>query len=293
MDHQVTAAEKGEDLEGGAKAGLAKRRLLDDVVVSVNPVAKRQRAWMSRESQAKPASWRPTRHYRLGAKWWLLALDNQVRQSTRFEGLSSFVRQESWDEASWAAWPGFQLAGDLGSDGVAAWHCMVYHWRMNALLVPDESHSAKNAFTQMLKAVGLQSLVLLMVISWNLEFGPRQEETRRSDLRIALAACYENRTPSECPLFLQLLDAITSELETFGEHRFPRTAPIEEEVWTFLRDRNRFGTLGRRCCLARYGAALDSAQKHRAYAPIGQRSFGNAHSWPWNETSWGAGRSRR
>lgn len=224
-------------------------------------VSKRQRAWLQRSSEDESRSRRLVRFHRLGAKWWLLQLDNQIKVSTKFDGIGSFNFSSAW--GGWREWPGLSIFCDLGSDGVSAWHALSYFWEVNAWLFPDESHSCKNSFMQVVKNIGAWPLLLILLASWNLEFGPRQEEARRSELRLALHRCYLERRPSQCPLFMELAPRIVKELEETRLANFARTAPIEEELWEYLKDRNNFGSIGRRVCMARYGAPLDAAAKNR------------------------------
>ena len=44
---------------------------------------------------------------------------------------------------------------------------------------------------------------------------------------------------------------------------FSRLEPIEQEVWKWLSERNRFGSMGRRVCCARYGAINHAAEQNR------------------------------
>ena len=144
-------------------------------------VSKRQRAWLRRDEDTQPKSWRPTKLHRVSSKWWLLQIDNQLRQNTHFCGLAHFQLNDSWGH--WSTWPHCSLSIDLGSDGVCAYFAAAYKFRINVSLFPDESHSCKNSFIECAKEINVWNLLLLLLVTWNLEFGPRQEETRRSDLR--------------------------------------------------------------------------------------------------------------
>lgn len=107
------------------------------------------------------------------------------------------------------------------------------------------------------------NLWLLLLVTWNLELGPRVQETRRCELRMALTSCYKTRKPHTCPLFLEHLPKIVSELDTHNITTFPRVDSIESEAWQFLSDRAHFGSMGRRTCMSRYGASLEAALRNR------------------------------
>lgn len=242
-------------------------------------VSKRQRAWLRRNESSEPASWRPVKLHRRGVRARLLAHDNQIKNSTRFEGLSHFSYTEEWGD--WREWPQLTLSIDLGSDGVGAWHALGFHFHLNGVLYPDESHSCKNAFLEFAKALDIWDLLLILLVSWNLEFGPRQEESRRSDLRCALESCYKGRLPSQTPLFLEYLPRMVAELEAHDIVVFPRDRSIEEEVWEWLSTRNRYGTMGRRVCTTERSTRRQSRTRD-----IGRSTCGNELLWRWRPTSW-------
>lgn len=264
---KVPAGEKEDDLSVGQVGKRGRAQMTEPDLVSCDAVAKRQRAWLTRGSEdgsARPATWRPIKFHRLSTKWWLVSLDNQVQTSTRFAGLDAFNWTPLWPK-DWRLWPCLGLSMDLGSDGVSAFHAMCYKWRVNVFLLADESHSIKKSFNEMLRMTGLWELFLLMLVTFNLEFGPRQEESRRTEIRHALQSCYAGRRPSQCPLYLELVPRMVEELEGCGQASFPRQEPVEDELWSFLGERNRHGAMGRRVCMARYGAPLDAAAKHRGF----------------------------
>lgn len=64
---------------------------------------------------------------------------------------------------------------------------------------------------------------------------------------------------------MELVGKMVSELEAGNAASFPKQRPIEEEVWEFLRARNASGSMGRRVCMARYGAPLAAAQKMKPW----------------------------
>ena len=231
-----------EDAPEVQQAGLKRKRdSAFPMLGACDDTCARQAAWISGASTS--ASWRLSKLHRVSAKHWLMQIDNQLRSSTHFDGLSSF-QLSAFQGVSPFDWPGIQLSMDLGSDGVSAYFAMIYKFYLNLWLVPDESHSIKNSFIEMLKAAGMYDLWLLLLISWNLEHGPRQEEARRQELRSRLAYCYESRSPSQTPFFLRGAADMVRDLELYGVYQFPRLLPIEQELWEFLKHRIAF------CCLS-------------------------------------------
>ena len=131
---------------------------------------------------------------------------------------------------------------------------------MNTQLFPDPSHGAARSLDSVLKSSRLWDFWLLSIISWNLEWGPWQEEGRRNQLDEALERAYTGH-PHQNPLFMTLVGDMVRELEQGEVILFPREAPIETELWTFLKSRPRSPVSGRRVALARFGGAYSAARK--------------------------------
>ena len=89
----------------------------------------------------------------------------------------------------------------------------------------------------MLKAIGLYDLWLLLLISFNLEHGPRNEEQRRHDLRSRLQSVYSGRTPRNTPLFLSMVNTMAKDIEQYMGHSFDGDGPLEDQVWEFCKNR--------------------------------------------------------
>lgn len=72
---------------------------------------------------AGPGAWRLVRTYRHRAKRWLANLDNQIRGSTCFAGLTRYTHtsdQPSWGDRLWRQWPSLPIAMDLAPTGFPA-----------------------------------------------------------------------------------------------------------------------------------------------------------------------------
>lgn len=68
-------------------------------------------------------------------------------------------------------------------------------------------------------------------------------------------------SPETVPLFADLCPAIVEELGGAGLASFPREAPLEREVWDFLKSRSRAPPVGRRIALNRFGGAYIAAKR--------------------------------
>ena len=239
---------------------------LDDCAyICGGEVAKRQKAWLTREGAGTAAPWRPVDLQRTAARKVLMHEDSMIRHSTVFNGYAHFCFANEWEKINWSKWPGIGNSTDGGSDMITKCHALLYRFNCNCVVFHDQSHSAQRSFIEMLTKCGILSLWCLMLVTWNLEFGPKLEETRREELRTGLATIYETRLPRETPLFLQLAPAMVRELEFFKVVTFPRLQPIADELWQWLQKRNRTGSMGRRVANSRYGAAIHAARKQQGY----------------------------
>lgn len=104
-----------------------------------------------------------------------------------------------------------------------------------------------------------------MMISWNLEFGPRMEEARRAQLRAALGYVYAHRRPEDCPLFAELCPFMRAELEAHQLWEYKQEQSVEHELWEFLAQRNHAHKMGRRTAMNRYGGALHAAMENAGW----------------------------
>jgi len=252
---------QGESMESMVSA--QKKQKLVEELTGLDPIACRQRALNLHQPGESSTHTRPVQIYRLGAKHWLIILDNQISTSLGWTGLAQIVVADT-KKVPWREWHQLVLSTDRGSDGLCAIFALLYKFLANLFWVPDESHDCKNTLLDVLRALGLMDLWLLLLIDSNIEHGPRDSEERRALHRSKLGACYRDRKPHQCPAFMADFDAMARELETFGGVAFPGKQPLMEEVWEHCRIRNSHGIMGRRTCMARYGAALDAQLKGRA-----------------------------
>lgn len=101
----------------------------------------------------------------------------------------------------------------MGIDGVSAFNGLCNGFDLNIVFYQDPSHAAQRAFEGMLRATGYWPMWLLCLITWKMEFGPWGDETRRGELSEAMRIIYNNFTPQECPLYMDLLLPMVQDLE--------------------------------------------------------------------------------
>ena len=89
----------------------------------------------------------------------------------------------------------------------------------------DVSHLIRNAHNEVLSEVGAKELwllLLLLLMNKNLEFGPKDSEDRRRELRSEVEPVHANRRPRDCPVFMELVGDIGKELEQWGALYLPK-----------------------------------------------------------------------
>ena len=159
---------------------------------------------------------------RYGTKKWLMDVDNKVRCSTVYNGLNYMQFKEDGPEwADWRRWPGLGIARDMAGDGNSGIAALQYYFKCNVWDWPDQSHAVKCVFEIVCKAMGWYNFVLLLLITWNLPFGPDDEHLRIAQIKEKMKHCYETMRPEEVPEFLEMAPKMIEELEDNGIYKFP------------------------------------------------------------------------
>ena len=252
----------GESLSRDIEAQKDRKRCLlqEGLQCDSFSAAKRQRAWLDRGDGKDQKAWRPTQFYRTSAKKWVLALDRQIKTSTCRSGIAFFSKASSADWGSWQSWPWLAIPSDLGSDGVCGFHALSRRFDVNCVLFPDPSHAACRTLDAVLKTTGTWEFWLLLLISWNLEWGPWSDEGRRNQLDEAMEKVYKTH-PHEHPLYMSLVGDMVRELEDGEVVLFAREKEVEFELWEFLKQRPRNPVSQRKVALNRFGGAYHASIK--------------------------------
>ena len=106
-----------------------------------------------------------------------------------------------------------------------------------------------------LKAAGLWSQWLLMLITWNLEFAPHQDSERRNT-RDIMGTIYHKQFYWEVQMFEAWAPDIINEFETHNVHQFDHSGNLSQQLWEYLSNENRNGNMDRRAALNRFGAGV-------------------------------------
>ena len=270
--HTHTTVARGFDADGVAEKdsmSKAKRRKLtklEDTYSCYDDLsALRQRAWLAEGgADTDASSWRPVKQQRCATKKCFMRLDVQCMTMTG-NGLGFFQYNAELPQwAHWKTWPSVGLASDCGSDMLCMQFAAEYLFDLNWWRWLDPSHVDKSVFEGALKDANLYEFTLLQLVSFNLEYGPFQDETRRGDIAAAMQSVYSKKCPAQVPLFLAYAPRMVKALERYGIVVFPRVRNIEDELWDFLKFRSRKPAATRRVAMSRFGACYYA---HKACRP--------------------------
>lgn len=231
------------------------KRKISELALSRQSQAKRHKAWLGRHDiSVKPAAWRPLQYYRNSAKHWPSNLDNQYRLLSGGPGLRFFQPAEDEERwRNWRTWPFWVIGVDLGSDGVSGLHVGQYKFSLCLEGLSGPSHGAARDVDGAIKAVGLFPLALLMVVSFNLPFGPMREDFRYVQLKAHMANCFQRNGPGTSPLYQSLSAPLAEACKAMG-YQFSNDRPLDDQVWELLSQRAHFVRQGRRCTMCRFQA---------------------------------------
>jgi hypothetical protein len=256
---QVDTGFDGEDRDHEqARKGNKRAAVADDMPVSLQ----RHTSWLRRGSSEdlSDKSWRPQTIYRAAARRWATNIDNQIRVSTAFPGLIHFKPDDSnviWQD--FRSWPGLGIAMDKGSDGDCAMNALTYHYGLNVWQWPDPSHGANRDFDLTLSDCRLKQFWLLMLISWNLPFGPDRDDQRYLQMRDAMKSYFRRYTKDDAVLFRELAASIISQHSKAGI-MYPGEEESMTECWKYLEKRAHFAKVGRRTNLNRFMGSVETAE---------------------------------
>lgn len=249
--------EKGFDDEDDALADpkdeRGVKRKASDVFVDRQ---RRHCSWLQRVKGKKASLWRPKKRYRTAAKRYLTDLDTQLRISTNHQGLSLFKKDVT--VAAWQSpfsWPALSIAMDLGSVGNCAFHALAYKedWKLNIWQFPDQSHAGNCDEVNTLKDMKLFDLWLLLLVSANLVYGPRDDNYRLLQLQEAMTSCFATESARTCPLFQAYAPGMIKSLTQHGELHVGDNP--EADLWEFLKGRMAYVKAGRRINMNRFQGA--------------------------------------
>ena len=182
---------------------------------------------MKRAAEAGPnTTWRPKKRYRLSAAHWCLNMDNQIRQSLGLNGFADFIPKVG---VPWRKRRHVNIAVDQGSDGLCAANWLLA-MKVCMTLWCDFSHGATNDVTSTIKAMGLWSFFLLMLVTLNLEHGPWDCDTRHAQVQEGWAETASIHTSSTSVLFQHHLPNMIYQLRHVLE-KMDFIGPVDNAVF--------------------------------------------------------------
>ena len=170
------------EVEDEVQEALAdtRRRLLTGVgVVPAEVLAQRSFIAMTQTGEGSAGKWKERTVYRIAARRWVCNLDNQIARSTVFRGLGSSIPNvtRGYGRIEIVLFgQGVGVARDCGSDGNTGFHALHHHYKMNCWDWLDNNHCNQRSSEGGLRDVGLWEMWLLLLISWNLPWGPSDDE---------------------------------------------------------------------------------------------------------------------
>jgi hypothetical protein len=148
---------------------------------------------------------------------------------------------------------------DKGSDGESAMNALVYKFGLNLWQWPDPSHGVNRDIDLALKHCNLYHFWLLMLVSWNLPFGPDKDDLRYHQLRDAMKSYFKKNTARTAVLFQELCPHIIDEHMKAGVS-YPGSQDVDLECWDYIASRQFFAKVGRRTNLNRFCGSIESAE---------------------------------
>ena len=224
--------------------------------------AYRQRQWLLRGK--RKTNWRPRPLHRVGAKKVAMVTGNHIRCSSVLKGLVHFKQKpdcKTWSQPS--RWPGIGMALDQDGKNVSCMNGLMYGYGLNAWPWWDDQHKIKNDWEGTLQDIGIKDFEYLMLIVINHDFGPNEDDQRFIQRRSVLLTIFEKKRWYEVPSFVELAPKMIEEVESGGIYIFPRLLAVEQELWNFLHDRAKNGSLGRRTSMCRFGGVIAGTRKFK------------------------------
>lgn len=154
--------------------------------------------------------------HRVAATHWLDSVDNAFRVTVDQGGIAYFLPDKRPCWMSWETHPYAVIVMDQGSDGVCALRAAQYKFCLCLEGFCDTSHAVHNDVDRAIADVGLRPLMLLMVCSLNLPFGPQKEDIRYLQIKYHMKQCFTKNNASTQPLFQSLAGKVIESIAASG-----------------------------------------------------------------------------
>jgi hypothetical protein len=101
---------------------------------------------------------------------------------------------------------------------------------------------------------------LMMLVSWNVPFGPDRDDYRYLQIRDTLKSYFARNDHRSAVLFQEYCPTILAEHEAAGISHPDGDLPADQALWNFLSARQHFAKVGRRVDLNRFCGSLEAAE---------------------------------
>ena len=106
-------------------------------------ISERHTAWLQKATLQARVTWKPIVWYRLSAKKFLAAWDNELKLCVGWEGLAHLTYDTTcarWSDAEWRRWPHCSRAIDQEGDGMSGMAAAKYRLKLNVTDIYDWVH---------------------------------------------------------------------------------------------------------------------------------------------------------
>jgi len=233
------------------------------------------RSWAKRDLDSVELDPPPKRH-RSAAYAFLCAVQNMFSVSfnwplTKFRALPSVYDDLNSDPYSW---PSLRLSLDRGSDGRAALFFLMYSlvFKLNIEAIWDASHDVARDVEGAVADIGCFHLITLILVVWNLPFGPWDSGTRHGQLLESMAEYFRGISHRTCPLFNLTWETMAAEMG-IHEHSSDRDS-FMADMWKHFKECRAFRCRGSKTTMTRF---LGFSIKLRRRCPYGPPSILRIH----------------
>ena len=204
----------------------------------------------------------------MAANRWACHMDKQLQVSGGVNGLQHFISHgntQMWKDSNWRLWRHLTISMDLGSDGVAAMHALMYGLLICLWLMPDPSHGCNRDVDLTICHLGLKPFWLPMMVCWHLLFGPDKDHYRFHQLKESHQWIFQKKCkgPRDNVMFMHDLHNIIEDLKKLG-HTFDHSGDIAHQAWDICKERDFGEKVRQRCNLNSFCGSISKAAEQLA-----------------------------
>ena len=228
----------------------------------------RHKLWCMRGAAGcQTQGWRSKKQHRIASKKCLRNVDWQLQVGTQCGGLKHFVPDEElpvWKPARWADWPYLMMCLDQGSDQQCGYNALQNRWGANVDMLGDFSHGANRDTMLGLHGAGLKQYFQLLCMSFNLPFGPMDNDGWADLMLDCVTHLRANFTPETAPLFMADSRKMKEALVLLGVE-LPGLQDADVELFEWALDLAENRRNGSKVTACRFQAQISAAELNLLY----------------------------